>query len=296
MDKEWQKVDINKQYISENNTYTGKNKPKYIIIHETDNKENGAGAQRHAKAQYLGNLETSVHYYCGADGVYQAARHADGTYSIGREYSKKHPVQDATNRNTINVEICVNADGDYNTAYANAVGIVAYLLQETGIPAERVIRHYDATGKYCPRRMMDSPALWNNFLQQIKEKAASANAAASQPAQNNNFSQHIKDLQWALNADGITDASGNRLAEDGIWGKNTEYAVRKILLSTNTLHKYRNVTSWVQYRVGVKVDGLFGKDTKAAVIKFQKSQGLSADGIVGEDTMLALVRMYYSVG
>lgn len=35
-------------------------------------------------------------------------------------------------------------------------------------------------------------------------------------------------------------------------------------------------------------DGVYGKDTKAAVIKFQKLKGLTADGIVGKNTCEAL--------
>lgn len=37
-----------------------------------------------------------------------------------------------------------------------------------------------------------------------------------------------------------------------------------------------------------EVDGIFGNDTKSAVIKFQKSKSLDADGIVGNDTINAL--------
>lgn len=158
---------INKDYISKVNTYEGKNKAKYIVIHETDNRNNGAGAERHAYAQSKGNLNTSVHFYVGSDGVYQAAELSDGTYSVGVNYSNNHTVTDATNRNTINIEICVNADGDYNVARVNAIELVKYLIQTTSIPAERVIRHYDAKGKYCPRKMLDNPVLWEDFKSQI---------------------------------------------------------------------------------------------------------------------------------
>lgn len=158
---------INKEYISTKNTYTGQNRPQYIIVHETDNFSMGAGARRHAEAQAAGHLSTSVHYYAGSDGVYQAAAHTDGTYSVGHEYGGKHSVTDAGNRNTINIEICVNRDGDYNQARANAIGLVKYLLKETGIPADKVIRHFDAKGKYCPRKMMDNPALWEDFRKQV---------------------------------------------------------------------------------------------------------------------------------
>ncbi len=160
-------IEINRDFISKNNTYAGRNSPKYIVIHETDNTSKGAGARRHAKAQSLGHLNTSVQYYAGSDGIYQAAENADGTYSIGVEYGGGHPIHDANNRNTINIEICVNEDGDYEKARQNAIGLVKHLMGEAGIPANRVIRHFDAKGKYCPRKMMDSPELWEDFKGQV---------------------------------------------------------------------------------------------------------------------------------
>lgn len=162
---------INRDYISAKNTYTGQNRPKYIVVHETDNYAKGAGARRHAGAQAAGHLSMSVHYYAGSDGIYQAANHSDGTWSVGREYGGNHSIKDATNRNTINIEICVNEDGDYAKARANAIELVKYLIQSAGIPAERVIRHYDAKGKHCPRKMMDNPELWEDFKKQIGKPA-----------------------------------------------------------------------------------------------------------------------------
>lgn len=160
-------ITINRDYVSRQNTYAGSNNPIYIVVHETDNYANGAGAQRHAEAQKNGNLDTSVHYYSGSDGVYQAAEHCDGTFSVGKEYGGNHSVKDANNRNSINIEICVNPDGDYNVARQNAIELVKYLIQTTGIPAERVIRHYDAKGKYCPRKMLDNHSLWEDFKARI---------------------------------------------------------------------------------------------------------------------------------
>lgn len=161
-------IKINRDYVSKKNTYAGANNPTYIVVHETDNYRKGAGAKTHAQAQAAGHLSTFVHYYAGSDGVYQAAEHADGTYSIGKEYGGNHSIKDATNRNSINIEICVNEDGDYNVALLNAIELVKYLIQTTGIPAEYVVRHYDAKGKYCPRKMLDNPALWEDFKKQIR--------------------------------------------------------------------------------------------------------------------------------
>lgn len=176
-------ANINKEFISTKNTYTGQNRPEYIVVHETDNFSKGAGARRHAEAQAAGHLSTSVHYYAGSDGIYQAAAHTDGTYSVGREYGGSHSIKDANNRNTINIEICVNADGDYAKARQNAIELVKRLIAETGIPADRVVRHFDAKGKYCPRKMMDNPALWEDFKAQIVKEAPSAKPQEVQPSQ-----------------------------------------------------------------------------------------------------------------
>lgn len=44
----------------------------------------------------------------------------------------------------------------------------------------------------------------------------------------------------------------------------------------------------LQYRLGIKADGIFGSQTKAAVISFQKKKKISADGIAGKNTLTAL--------
>lgn len=45
---------------------------------------------------------------------------------------------------------------------------------------------------------------------------------------------------------------------------------------------------YLQKRLGILADGIFGLGTRRAVIKFQKSRGLVADGVVGPKTWKAL--------
>ena len=44
----------------------------------------------------------------------------------------------------------------------------------------------------------------------------------------------------------------------------------------------------LQTKLGIKADGVFGKQTKAAVIAYQRSKNLIADGIVGAKTWATL--------
>lgn len=77
---------VNKKYVSDKNTYAG-NTPHYIVVHNTDNFAAGADALAHAKAQYNGNLNTSVHYYTDdKKTVYQTAPHNKGCWHVGVNY------------------------------------------------------------------------------------------------------------------------------------------------------------------------------------------------------------------
>lgn len=44
----------------------------------------------------------------------------------------------------------------------------------------------------------------------------------------------------------------------------------------------------LQEKLGVPADGIFGKNTEAALIQYQNDNGLSADGIAGPDTFTAM--------
>lgn len=90
----------------------------------------------------------------------------------------------ATNKNTISIEMCVKHRG--GNMVANDLGwyftdetvkatieLAKYLMELYGIPAERVIRHYDVNGKPCPgvvgwNPLTGSVAAWNSFKAAIQ--------------------------------------------------------------------------------------------------------------------------------
>ena len=294
---------INKQYISKKNTNSAPNKPKYIVIHETDNFRNGANGLTHATAQFKGHLNTSVHFYCGDDGVYQVADYTSSCWSIGKTYSNTRPIMDATNYNVISVEICVNADGNYTIARDNAIALTKFLMGDLGITEDRVIRHYDAKGKYCPRKMMDDPSLWVDFKNQIGSKVQPT-PSPIQPTPISEYYRVGRDWQNGIcigqigafkdveNAKrvcsvgyNVYDGQGSivytsiptpiptppkpqpqvtQLIADGYWGTNT--------------------TLRLQQFFGTPQDGIISKPSML-IKKIQKVVGAKQDGYLGKDTI-----------
>lgn len=76
--------------------------------------------------------------------------------------------------------------------------------------------------------------------------------------------------------------------------KAEEAAANPYPVPTRTLKKTvpcmkGNDVRWLQYELGIAVDGIFGNQTKAMVKDFQKSYGLTVDGIVGAVTRYKLI-------
>ena len=139
----------------------GKNPDTYITIHETGNTSDGADAEAHGK--YLTSSAgeaslTSWHYTVDDHAIVQhlpdneTAYHAgDGTGGPG-------------NATSIGVEICVNQDGDFEAAKANAAALVRLLMAEHSIPLGNIKQHHDWNGKNCPATIRAASGAWEAFL------------------------------------------------------------------------------------------------------------------------------------
>lgn len=81
---------------------------------------------------------------------------------------------------------------------------------------------------------------------------------------------------------------------DGDWGKECEAVANKAVCRKPIIpgrYTNKNLTKFIQKKLGCTVDGKFGNNTRDAVKKFQKSKGLKADGIVGINTWKALLKV-----
>ena len=111
---------------------------------------------------------------------------------------------------------------------------------------------------------------------------------------------NIKNFQRAANADGYRDANGNKLAEDGIDGKNTQYVRKNIALKAKRVGLvYKagstgEIVRWWQSRCNEilgryqKVDGKYGSKSRTETMAVQNHLNLRADGIAGYNSIQAV--------
>lgn len=76
----------------------------------------------------------------------------------------------------------------------------------------------------------------------------------------------------------------DKYGADGVWGEETKIVAKKCIVKRRFLYKYCNATKLVQRLLGVKQDGICGKNTEKAIKDFQKKNGLTIDGQCGINT------------
>ncbi|MGE7951617.1 N-acetylmuramoyl-L-alanine amidase [Lysinibacillus xylanilyticus] len=157
-------------------TYGKGNVKKYIVVHETDNTRSGADADAHARLQYNGNSRSaSWHYTVDDKEAVQSFEHSWRCWAAGSTTGNNQGIQ---------VEVCVNSDGNYQKAMQNAAELVAKIMKDEGISISNVVQHNHFSGKNCPRNMREGKITWSQFITMIKN--ASGNVQPQQPSIDNN--------------------------------------------------------------------------------------------------------------
>lgn len=156
---------LNKKLVKYNyNTGRGGNSIKYIVIHDTGNTSKGADAEAHYKYFNGGNRGASAHYFVDDKQCIQIIEDSNTAWHVGDGKG----AYGITNQNSIGIEICINADCNYLTAVSNAVDLTKQLMKKYNIPADRVVRHYDASRKSCPNSMKGyNWSKWNDFKKRL---------------------------------------------------------------------------------------------------------------------------------
>ena len=125
---------------------------------------------------------------------------------------------------------------------------------------------------------VDMNIMYNSIFTAEQPKPAPKPTPAPKPSNKN---AAVKEWQTAAIADGFKFP---KYGADGVWGAECESVAKAAVCKKRLTYTNRNLTKIVQRKVGVKADGMFGKDTDRAVRNFQKVNRLAVDGCVGINT------------
>ena len=134
-----------------------------IVLHYVGNPGTTAQANRNYFASLAsGESDTfaSSHFIVGLDGeVIQCIPLTEIAYASNDR-----------NGDTIAIEVChPDETGQYSPeTYQQVVELATFLCRELKLdPETQVIRHYDVTGKICPKYYVENPDAWEILLQDI---------------------------------------------------------------------------------------------------------------------------------
>lgn len=224
--------------------------PKYITVHNTANASKGADAEMHAR--YLlngaGGREVGWHFTVDDHSIYQHLPLNENGWHAGDGRGNG-------NMKSIGIEICENADGDFDKACKNAQWLIKKLMKEHNIGINNVVPHKHWSGKNCPHLLLN---MWGTFKEGIGGKST--------------YTPHKKQT-------GSQTVKNNNILQPGDRGA----TVRQMQEDLASVYFYPDK--------GAKnngIDGIYGPKTKDAVRRFQSMHGLAQDGIFGPKTRAAL--------
>ena len=135
-----------------------------ITIHSTGNPASSAQNERDWLDNPSNRREASWHYVVDEKGVIQAIPDEEEAWHCGNTIG---------NRFSIGLEICEG--GDREKTLRNAVNFVVQKMKEYGFTLTDIVRHYDWTGKNCPRILIDKKYIkdgmdWEWFMKEIESR------------------------------------------------------------------------------------------------------------------------------
>ena len=159
-DEDW----ITKQYLTPND-YSRSQKTldsvEGIVVHYVAN----PGSTGWDNWHYFENLKdthetkASSHFIIGLDGtIIQCMPLNEVAYCSNER-----------NWDTISIECChPKKNGKFTKeTYKSLIKLCRFLMEEYDLSSSDVIRHYDVTGKICPKYFVDHPDAWEDFLSEL---------------------------------------------------------------------------------------------------------------------------------
>lgn len=140
-----------------------------IVIHYTANP--GSTAQENRDyfngLQYSHETSASSNFIVGLDGeIIQCVPTWEVAYASNDR-----------NYDTVSIEVChPDESGKFmDASYRSLVRLTAWLCVKFDLTADNVIRHYDVTGKNCPKYFVEHENVWETFKENVSLAIASEN-------------------------------------------------------------------------------------------------------------------------
>jgi len=130
-----------------------------ITVHNTANSKSSAENEREWLTNPTNNRQASWHYVVCEDTIIQAIPDNEIAWHAGD--GRKGP----GNTTSLSIEICES--GDFEKSKQTAAKFIALKLKEKNKDTLSVKRHYDWSGKNCPRLLIP---IWGEFIEMIKKE------------------------------------------------------------------------------------------------------------------------------
>jgi N-acetylmuramoyl-L-alanine amidase len=153
---------------------------KGVVAHWTANENKGANAVRNRDYFNTTDRFASAHYIVDDAQIVQCVPDCELAWHVGSKNYKPdgERIREGSfspNYFLIGFEMCVNSDGNWAKTYQNSVELAAHLLVKFDLKTTDLYRHFDITGKDCPKMMIES-AKWTAFKTAISKEILKINA------------------------------------------------------------------------------------------------------------------------
>lgn len=229
-----------------------------IAVHNTANK-----ASAMSEISYMVGNNNKVSYHCAVDDyrIVQGVEFDRNTWNAGDGTNGRG------NRKMIAIEICHSTNPDnsmFDKAEKLAAKYIAYLLKQNNWGIDRVYKHQDFSGKYCPHKTLDLG--WERFLNLIRAELGKTTSTVPVPNVTNSNGYLVKVTATALN---IRSGAGTN---NSIVGCIRDKGTYTIVETSGNWGKLKSGLGWICLDYTQKVGTVKNSAPAAQVTSFSKGQ------------------------
>jgi len=170
---------------------------EFIVVHNT---ANDTSARNEVAYMIRNNDKVSFHYAIDDKEIIQGIPENRNAWHAGDGANGQG------NRKGLSIEICYSKSGGQRFIEAEklAAKFIAFKLKEKGWGINRVKKHQDFSGKYCPHRTLDMG--WQRFLDMVRSELDKLKGADKVTDKNTPSSWAKEAWEWAKK-EGLLDGT-----------------------------------------------------------------------------------------